>query len=330
MSIAMNKGEEKINNGCIKPIGEDKTSPVNQARRYVVILPARDEERFLKHTIDCLIRQTVPPIELVIVNDGSKDATATIADAAAAAHPWIQSVHREDRGERKVGGGVVETFYTGLDTLHVQEFDYICKLDGDLTLGERYFESLMDKFDADPKLGGASGKVWNPVEDGLKEEGIIDEMVSGAANFWRRSCWEDIGGYVREVMWDGIIIHRARMNGWKTRSFRDEDLKIIHHRLMGSSHRSVYYGRMRWGRGQWFMGTHPLYILASGIFRMRERPYVIGGILIVAGYVQAWLKGKPRYDDLEFRRHLHSWQLKRLGLGWLVKQVDLYNTDERG
>ena len=118
--------------------------------------------------------------------------------------------------------------------------------------------------------------------------------------------------------WDGIVFHRARMCGWTTHSFRDEPLKIIHHRLMGSSHRSIYHGRLRWGRGQWFMGTHPLYILASGVFRMRERPYLVGGTLIVAGYLLAWLKGVPRYDDLDFRKDLRHWQMQRLGLGFLA------------
>jgi hypothetical protein len=69
------------------------------------------------------------------------------------------------------------------------------------------------------------------------------------------------------------------------------------------------------------MGCHPLYILASGINRMFERPYMLGGICIVAGYFSSMLQGAPRYEDLEFRRHLHAWQLKRLGLGFLAPHV---------
>ncbi len=299
----------------------EQTAVDTHRRRYVVILPARDEERFLDKIVACLARQSIPPAELVIVNDGSKDRTGAMADAAAAAYPWIHVVHRGDRGERKLGGGVVDSFYAGYAELRAQDYDYICKLDSDLTLGERYFEALMEKFEENPKLGGASGKTWNPAGDHLIEEHMIDEMVAGQANFWRRQCWEDIGGFVHEVMWDGIVFHRARMKGWTTTSFRDEPLKIIHHRLMGSSHKNIYFGRMRWGRGQWFMGTHPFYIVASGVFRMRERPYVLGGCCIMLGFLLAWVKGAPRYDDLEFRRHLHAWQLKRIGFGWAAPRV---------
>jgi len=143
---------------------------------------------------------------------------------------------------------------------------------------------------------------------------MIDDQVAGQVKFHRKECFEQIGGFVREVMWDGIDGHRARMLGWEARSFRDPELRIIHHRLMGSSQRSIIHGRLRWGRGQYFMGTHPLYIIASGINRMRERPFIIGGLLIILGYFLAWLRGVPRYEDSAFRRELHRWQLKRLHL----------------
>lgn len=301
---------------------DTRATPPN--RRYVVIMPTRDEERFLQHTLDCVFQQTVLPVECVVVDDGSTDRTAEIADTNAAQIPWLRVVHRPNRGERKVGGGVVDAFYAGYDGLLTKEYNYLCKLDADLTLPSDYFENIMKKMEENAKLGSASGKVFNPSRgmDKLFEERIIDEQVSGAAKFYRRQCFEDIGGLVREVMWDGIDFHRARMFGWKTRSFRDTNLRILHHRLMGSSHKNILHGRLRWGRGQWFMGTHPLYIIASGVFRMRERPFIIGGLLIIAGYFEGMLKRARRYDDLRFRKNLHHWQLKRIGLGWLAPKPE--------
>ncbi|HOE66847.1 MAG TPA: glycosyltransferase family 2 protein [Candidatus Hydrogenedentes bacterium] len=222
------------------------------------------------------------------------------------------------------GGGVIEAFYSGYDRINPKDYDYICKLDADITFGDDYFENILKKMEADPRLAAASGKVFNPSlgSDKLFEESIIDEQVSGAAKFYRRTAFESIGGFVQENMWDGIDFHRARMMGWKTRSFRDENLRILHYRLMGSSHKSVYHGRLRWGLGQWFMGTHPLYIFATGVYRMHERPFVIGGLLIIAGYFWGMLQGRPRYDDRRFRRHLHHWQLRRLRLGFLAPKLD--------
>ena len=292
---------------------------------YVLIMPTRDDEDYLQATLDCITSQTHVPAELVIVDDGSSDRTAAIADAAAEAYPWIHVVHRADRGCRKVGPGVIEAFYAGYETLRTTDYAYIAKIDGDCSFGPTYFDRIFDIMEHQPRLGGASGKVFNPVGDQLFEERIIDEMVSGQIHLWRRAAWEDIGGFVREVMWDGITFHRARMCGWQTRSFPDPELRILHHRLMGSSEKNIVHGRLRWGRGQWFMGTHPLYIIASGMNRMRERPYVLGGLLIIIGYFMAILQRVPRYDDPAFRRDLHQWQLSRLGLRRYIPTTETGN-----
>src|SRR5436189_3614691 len=99
-------------------------------------------------------------------------------------------------------------------------------------------------------------------------------MSVGMTKFYRTTCFREIGGFVREVMWDGIDCHRCRMFGWKALSLRDPELQIVHLRQMGSSHKSVFHGRLRWGRGQFFMGTHPLYLLAIAAYRMAERPWI--------------------------------------------------------
>ena len=289
-------------------------TPEPKSRAYVLISPIRDEAEYFQKTIDSVATQTIRPAKWVIVDDGSTDQTGEMAERAAEQYPWIEVVHRTDRGGRLVGPGVIETFYDGHQRLNGLNYDYVCKLDGDLSFGKEYFEHLLGLFDHNPRLGSASGKVFLPVGHRFVEERMIDEHVAGQAKFYRRECFEEIGGFVRAVMWDGIDEHRARMAGWETRSYRDPELKIIHHRLMGSSHRSIIHGRLRWGRGQYFMGTHPLYIIASGISRMRERPFVVGGLCIMLGYFLAYLRQHPRYEDKEFRRELRKWQLKRLHL----------------
>ncbi len=282
------------------------------APRIVVISPCRNEERTLARTIACMERQTLPPARWVVVDDGSSDGTAAILAEARERLPWLCVVKRADRGFRKVGGGVIDAFYDGLDRVDC-DYDFVCKLDVDLEFSPRYFERILGYFQRDEKLAAASGKVFRPEGKGLVEEYMIDEMVAGQFKMYRRGAFEKIGGFVREVMWDGIDFHRARMAGFRTASIPDEELRIIHLRLMGSSDRSVYKGRLRWGRGQWFMGSAFPYVLASGFFRMREKPYVAGGLLIIAGYLLAALARHPRFDDLEFRRDLRRWQYQRLG-----------------
>ncbi len=288
--------------------------------KIVVISPVRNEERLLPRTIESMAAQKLLPTEWVIVDDGSTDSTAEIVERAAQQYSWIRLVRRGDRGFRKLGGGVIDTFNDGLETTEI-EWDYVGKLDADLSFGPNYLERIIQEFDADEKLGSASGKVYRPEQDGVVEEFMIDEMVAGQWKLYKRQCFEEIGGLVAEVMWDGIDFHKARQAGWKTRSFQIPELSIIHHRLMGSSDKNVLRGRMRWGFGQWFMGTHPAYMIASAGLRMAEKPYIIGGLLILIGYLKAAIQRKPRYGDPAFRTDLQQWQLGRLKQLVLAGQV---------
>jgi biofilm PGA synthesis N-glycosyltransferase PgaC len=286
-----------------------KTSPEKGA--VVIISPCRDEEATLEQTIDCMRAQSHPPRRWIIVDDGSKDRTPEILSRAAREIPWLRVVRREDRGFRKLGGGVIDAFYAGLSEIDV-DYDFVAKMDVDLEFSPRYLERILEHFETDPNLAAASGKVFRREGRREVEEFIIDEMVAGQFKLYRRDAFERIGGFVREVMWDGIDFHRARMAGYRTISLEDRELRIIHLRQMGSSDQSVFRGRLRWGRGQWYMGSTFPYVLASGLFRMRERPYVLGGVLIVVGFIQAASQRAPRFEDPVFRHELRRWQYRRL------------------
>ena len=279
--------------------------------RLVIISPIRDEERTIHQTIACMEQQTVKPVLWVMVDDGSSDRTPEILRETAARLPWVKVVTRNNRGFRKVGGGVIDTFYAGLDAVDV-DYDFVAKMDVDLEFGPTYLETIFQYFAEDPQLAAASGKVYRPEGDGEVEEFMIDEMVAGQFKLYRREAFERIGGFVREVMWDGIDFHKCRQAGLRTRSIDDPALRLRHLRLMGSSDRSVYVGRMRHGRGQWFMGTSLPYMVATGLFRMHEKPYVLGGACMVIGYLQAALERQPRFSETRFRRELRRWQRQRL------------------
>ncbi len=298
------------------------------ARRYVLIAPCRNEEQFMRTTLDSLVAQSVQPSLLVVVDDGSTDSTPQILAAYAAQHDWIRIVTRKDRGVRSVGPGVIETFYAGLEAIDLDAFDYICKLDLDLDLPPRYFELLMQRMEAEPRLGTCSGKPYFRNAAGeLEPEVCGDEMSVGMTKFYRTQCFRQIGGFVREVMWDGIDCHRCRMLGWIAESHDDEDLRFIHLRPMGSSHQGIWTGRMRHGFGQHFMGTSLAYITASAIFRLPRSPVIVGGVAIWWGYVRAMLDRKPRYEDQEFRRHLRRYQRESLLKG---KDAATRLANERG
>ena len=278
-------------------------------RRYVLITPCRDEAAFARRALDSVTAQSVRPALWVIVDDGSSDATPAILAEYAARFDFIRIVRREDRGRRSVGPGVVDAFYAGLATVDLARFDYLCKLDLDLDLPKRYFELLMQRMEAEPRLGTCSGKPYYPRSDGrLTSEDCGDETSVGMTKFYRVECFRQVGGFVHEVMWDGIDCHRCRMFGWIARSWDDPELRFMHLRPMGSSENGIVTGRLRSGRGQYFMGTGFTYLTASALYRAMRPPLVIGGLAMWWGYISSFIRRAPRYEEPEFRRFLRSYQ----------------------
>ena len=121
---------------------------------------------------------------------------------------------------------------------------------------------------ADPRIGTCSGKAYIYKNAFLVNERHGDDTSLGMSKFYRVSCFKAIGGFVREVMWDGIDCHRCRMNGWTACSWDEPDLRFVHLRPMGSSHLGIYAGRIRHGYGQYFMGSSFLYVTASAALQI--------------------------------------------------------------
>jgi exopolysaccharide biosynthesis WecB/TagA/CpsF family protein len=304
---------------------------VNRSRRYLLVSPCRDEAQYLRRTLDSVASQSVLPALWVVVDDGSTDETAAILEEYSRRLPYLRVVRRSDRGGRQVGPGVIEAFYAGLDGVRLEDFDYLCKLDMDLDLPVRYFEILMERMESNPRIGTTSGKPWfvHPQGGALVPEVCGDEMSVGMTKFYRVACFKEIGGFVRQVMWDGIDCHRARMLGWIAESVDLEPIRFVHLRPQGASQKSIWTGRLRAGFGQYFMGTSPLYYLAVAVFRMPAHPVVIGSVAMLWGYLRSWLKGLPRYDDPEFRRFLRSYQhaCLRMGKRAATARVDAERAD---
>ena len=298
----------------IQPILMSDTS---SNRRYALISPCRNEAEFMRRTLDSVVAQTVTPSLWVIVDDGSTDETPEILAMYAAKHDWIRIVPKLDRGHRAVGPGVIEAFYSGYDTITPSDFTYVCKLDLDLDLPHGYFEGLISRMEADPRIGTCSGKAYfkDPRTGQMVSEGITDEMSLGMTKFYRVSCFEQIGGFVRQVMWDGIDCHKARMMGWRALSWDSPELRFDHLRPMGSSQQSIWTGRRRHGFGQYFMGTTPSFMIASAINKARIKPYVLGGLAMLQGYFGAMLRRTPQLDDAELVAFIRAYQRRALVVG---------------
>jgi biofilm PGA synthesis N-glycosyltransferase PgaC len=282
---------------------------------YVLVTPARNEQRFIEQTIHSVIRQTVLPRRWVIVSDGSTDRTDDIVKTFLADYPWIALRRMPERRDRHFAAKV-QCFNAGYETMRDEDYDVIGNLDADITFQRDYFEFLLGKFAADPKLGVAG----TPFVEGTT---CYDfrfanvEHVSGACQLFRRECFQGIGGYtpVKGGGVDWIAVTSARMKGWKTRTFVER--ACDHHRPMGTASCGRLKAWFRLGGRDYYLGGHPLWQLFRACFQMARRPYVLGGLLLLAGYCCGLITRVERPIPSELMKFHRREQMQRLRRGLL-------------
>ncbi len=276
--------------------------------RYVVIIPARDEELLIVNTLNSLAAQTIPPAECVVVNDGSRDATGDVAERFAARYPWVRVVHRTDRGCRASGGGVMEAFAEGFAAVRLSGWDFLVKLDADLSFEPDYFQKCFARFEADARLGIGGGMicVQRSGKSVVEFPGDPPFHVRGATKIYRRACWDQIGGLVRSTGWDTIDELMANQHGWKTYTFKE--ILLLQHRETGRSG-TRWRDYVKNGRANYLTGYHPLFMFLKCMRRLLAGPYFVMSAGLGWGYFSAWVRRMPRPVDRAFVEYVRREQM---------------------
>lgn len=278
------------------------------AVKYCIITPVRDEEQFIAATIESVLHQTIRPAEWIIVDDGSTDATGNIIDRYARGYPWIQTLHRQNRGYRSTGGGI-EAFLDAYPSLHSRDWEYLVNLDGDLTFAPDYFERCFQHFRDMPLLGIGSGTVYARVGERLQLEKAPSFHVRGATKIYRRECWENLGGLLCSLGWDTVDEIKANQLGWRTQSF--QDVQLVHHRVSGAAWGS-WGNAVNDGEADYIVGYHPAFFCLKCIRHIFDWPYVVRSLGIVYGFLRCVVRRTPQISDRELRAYVRRQQLRRL------------------
>lgn len=288
----------------------DRTGQKTSLPAYVLITPARNEAAFIELTIKSMITQTIPPLKWVIVSDGSTDGTDDIVKKYVDEYKWIELVRMPERNERHFAGKV-HAFNAGYAKVKGMQYDIIGSLDADISFDEDYFNFLLKKFARDSELGvaGTPFKEENAVYD-YRFTSI--EHVSGACQLFRRECFESIGGYVPLKVGgiDLVAVTTARMKGWKTRTFIDKTCK--HYRKIGTANNRGLKVTFRSGYHDYLMGVDAVWQFFRSIYQMRNRPFIVGGFALFAGYLWATVNRDERPVSREFVDFRKKEQMHRL------------------
>lgn len=281
------------------------------ALEYVLVTAARNEAEYIEMTLQAVIAQTVLPKRWVIVSDGSTDGTDAIVESYLPSREWIELVRTPERPERHFAGKAL-AFNLGCERVKALAYDVIGNLDGDVSFGQDYFEYLLEQFEKMPKLGVAGTHYIEGDFHSFRDSYISEQHVNGQCQLFRRQCLEDIGGYVpiKGGGIDWVAVTTARMKGWETCSFGER--VFMHHRPMGTAGGDVYRSRLHYGKKDYFCGGHPLWQLCRGLFQMTQKPYIVGGVLLMWGYFWAWATRMERPVSRELMRFHQTEQMKRL------------------
>jgi glycosyltransferase involved in cell wall biosynthesis len=275
---------------------------------YLIITPAKNEEKYIENILASVTSQSYLPKEWVIVDDGSTDNTVSIVESYIRKHNWIRLVQIRNHEEKKAfGSKVMKAFYKGYDSIEDTEFDFIVKLDADLTLPDNYFEEIVKAFKQSPKLGIAGGIIVEKESDFQAKLNSLP-YVQGAIKSIRRECWFTIGGFVKENGWDGIDQMHAMYKGWEVKNL---PLKVLHHRLETTEYRSLNFFYKN-GRTTYLTGNDFFLTIIRCFVRLKEKPYVLAGFWFLVGWVISFLKREPKIVDKGLGKFIRNYHYNRV------------------
>ncbi len=277
---------------------------VSALESLLVVTPVYNEGANLERTARAVAAQSLRPDRWLVIDDGSADDTLAVARRLERELEFLTVAE----APRTIAPGAdnlglareAHAFNAGLELCGWREYDLIGKLDGDVELPPDWFATLAARFEADPRLGLAGGRLAEPDRGGSwRTIPIPAHHVHGAVKLFRRECLEAIGGVPERLGWDTIDETYARMRGFETLSFAD--LLARHHRPHGSADGRLR-GRARHGECAWILHYGPLWTALRSLKVARTSPVGVSGLAFLGGYLGAGLRRVPRVEDPEFRR----------------------------
>lgn len=161
-----------------------------------VIVPVYNVEKYLPKCVDSILNQTYRNLEVILVDDGTKDASDAICDAYAQKDPRVKVIHKEN-------GGLSSARNAGID---IAQGEYLGFVDSDDWIEPDMYETLLslaEKYRVKMVCGGRFN-----VNDatGVRTPGLcppVEEVISGEELVSRIFLWDNIDS----AAWDKLYHH---------------------------------------------------------------------------------------------------------------------------
>lgn len=169
-----------------------------EAELFSVIIPCYNHAKFLEQTIDSVLKSTYPNIEIIIVDDGSKDESKQVAESLADKHANINYVYQLNQGPSKArNNGISQA--KGV---------YILPLDADDLISSDYISAAVEvlKKDVEVKVVYAEAEKFMEKTGAWKLKpfslyNLARNNMIYVSGIYRKVDWLAVGGYSDDMIW---------------------------------------------------------------------------------------------------------------------------------
>ena len=276
--------------------------------KYYIIIPAHNEADFIGLTLNSIVSQTLLPSKVVVVNDNSTDASASIVTEFIKTHDYISLENKTSEAIHLPGSKVIQAFHKGFETIDT-DFDVIVKLDADLILPDNYFETISSHFKRDDTIGMVGGFAYVEKNGQWILENLTDkDHIRGAFKAYRKECFLQIGNLKPAMGWDTVDELLCKFYGWKV--VTDQSLKVKHLKPTGAN----YNKTARYKQGEAFYtlgyGFFITAIASAKLAMMKRKPLLFFDY--IQGFWKAKLDKKPLLVTAEQASFIKNYRLKKM------------------
>ena len=268
---------------------------------YYAIVTCRNSESEIESAVNSLLRQTIKPRYIIVVDDGSTDNTHNILERLKLKNDNIHVITNPDLGYNI--GRVVKNWNNAINLardLNLEVTDYHMISTDDTHFEEFYAEKLMHDMDSDNRIAVSSGNYDNNSYT----------TPHGAGRFVRNSFFNNVlGCYPEKMGYESLILQMSLYHGFK--NVVNNDARFSHTRQLGANHHFYEFGAsMR------TLGYHPLFVLGRFIqCFLTGRPIGRIGAIRMLYYYLSYRPKQQGYDsmyDLEIRKAIRIRQKTRI------------------
>ena len=276
--------------------------------KYYIIIPAHNEADFIALTLNSIVSQTLLPSKVVVVNDNSTDETASIVTEFSNAHNYISLVNKTSEAIHLPGSKVIQAFHKGFETIDA-DYDIIVKLDADLILPDNYFETILDHFKKDDKIGMVGGFAYIEKNGQWVLENLTDkDHIRGAFKAYRKECFLQIGNLKPAMGWDTVDELLCKFYGWKV--VTDASLKVKHLKPTGANYNKT--ARFKQGEAFYSLGYGFIItaIASAKLAILKRKPLLFFDY--IQGFWKAKLSKKPLLVSEEQAQFIRKYRLQKM------------------